>query len=160
MINPDFFNGMVTKDSHAAPSGCEWYQLGDAKGTLRSSEDSPWLGTICCKTKLLYGHGSWHLWCHMTGWWFTSINPIYFDVHERCQGFDPLPYCSIASQMAGSPWRTGAIYSATDLQKLRNLRSSLLCHRMWLQQSVQWEESWVGLRDKISEEKTIGMGHE
>ena len=26
------------------------------------------------------------------GWLFTSINPIYFDVHERCQGFDPLPY--------------------------------------------------------------------
>ena len=25
------------------------------------------------------------------GWLFTSINPIYFDVHEQCQGFDPLP---------------------------------------------------------------------
>ena len=34
-----------------------------------------------------------NLWYHMSGWLFTSINPIYFDVHVHgYQGFDPLPY--------------------------------------------------------------------
>ena len=83
--------GSWTGQSRLVPAGFLMVTSSDAKSSLKSQLRLGANFTHFAEIK------KW-LWVKtydaIFGWLFTSINPICFDVHERCQGFDPLPYCS------------------------------------------------------------------